>query len=587
MVYRSLLMLLCAAQLGFAANQSPIADAAEQGNLALVRTLVQQHANVNAAQADGMTALHWAAMRDDAALAQILIDAKAVLDPATRLGAYTPLYLAAKNGNASVAEVLLKAGADMNHTSATGATVLMVAAASGSTRTVDALIAKEVNVNAREAAHGQTALMFAAAANRGDVIRLLIKHGADPEAISKPMDPGCGSTFARSLCGDDNDRKPEYEKPAQEKLNELVEPTQADQAKAEKPKESPKEEAPASAEDTAKARLAELHKEVAKLAALVDDLEKKTLAEQERRHGAAVMGGMTALLFAARDGHMDAVRALVEEEADINNAGAGEKMTPLVMAIVNGHFDMAKYLLEKNADPNIANIEGLAALYSAIEMQWVPYAWRPQPIASQEQTSYLDLMKMLLEHGANPNARLTRRVWFRSLPGDNTWVDPAGATAFWRAAQAADVPAMRLLVNAGADSKLPTYEGVTPLMVAAGLGWAANFSRNALDGWMEAVKYCLELGLDVNAKSRTGYTALHGTAFIGNNELIKFLVDKGADVAAVAIDKKDKNTVADMANGPFPHSVVRPETVALLEKLGSKNSNNCRADTCLIAKSKK
>jgi len=117
-------------------------------------------------------------------------------------------------------------------------------------------------------------------------------------------------------------------------------------------------------------------------------------------------------------------------------------------------------------------------------------------------------------------------------------------------------------------------------MVAAGLGWAANFSRNAPDAWTDAVKYCLELGLDVNTKSRKGYTALHGSAFIGNNDLIKFLVDKGADATVVA---NDKNTVADMANGPFPHSVVRPETIALLEKLGSKNSNNCRADTCLVS----
>jgi ankyrin repeat protein len=169
------------------------------------------------------------------------------------------------------------------------------------------------------------------------------------------------------------------------------------------------------------------------------------------------------------------------------------------------------------------------------------------------------------------------------LPGDNTWVDPAGATAFWRAAQAADVPAMRLLVKAGADPKLPTFEGVTPLMVAAGLGWATNFSRNAPDGWMDAVKYCLELGLDVKAKSRKGYTALHGTAFIGNNDLIKFMVENGADPTVVS---NDKNTIADMANGPFPHSVVRPETIALLEKLGSKNSNNCRADTCLVATKK-
>ena len=120
-------------------------------------------------------------------------------------------------------------------------------------------------------------------------------------------------------------------------------------------------------------------------------------------------------------------------------------------------------------------------------------------------------------------------------------------------------------------------------MVAAGLGWAANFSRNAPDGWMDAVKYCMELGLDVNTKSRKGYTALHGTAFIGDNNLIKLLVERGADPTVVA---NDKNTIADMANGPFPHSVVRPDTIALLEKLGSKNSNNCRADTCLISTKK-
>lgn len=586
MVYRSLLMLLCAAQVVYGANQSPLADAAEQGNKALVRTLIQQNASVNAAQADGMTALHWAAMKDDATIAQMLIDAKADLNPTTRLGAFTPLYLAAKNGSASAAEVLLKAGADQNRSSATGATALMVAAASGSTRIVGALIAKGVDVNAKETARGQTALMFAAASNRADVIRLLMKHGANAEVISKVMDPGCGSTFTRSDCGEETDSKALYEKPTELKTNELVEPVQPQQAKAEKPKEpaEPKEDAPAlSAEEAAaKARIAELRKEVSKLAALIEDLDKKTSGEQRRR-GATVIGGMTALLLASRDGHLDAARALVEEGADINAAGEGEKMSPMVMAIANGHYDLAKYFLEKNADPNIANIEGLTALYAAIDMQWAPYAWRPQPIAAQERTSHLELMKMLLEHGANPNARLTKRVWFRSLPSDHTWVDSVGATAFWRAAVAVDVQAMRLLVNAGADPKLPTFEGVTPLMVAAGLGWAPNFTRNGSDR-IEAVKYCIELGLDVNAKSRKGYAALHGTAFLGDNELIKLLVEKGADPTVVA---KDKNTVIDMANGPFPHSVLHPDTIALLEKYGATNSNNCRADTCLIVTKKK
>ncbi|MGH9809173.1 MAG: ankyrin repeat domain-containing protein, partial [Terriglobia bacterium] len=296
--------------------------------------------------------------------------------------------------------------------------------------------------------------------------------------------------------------------------------------------------------------------------------------------GPTVMGGMTALLFAARDGRTDAARALIESGAKIDNPGTGEKMTPLVMAIVNGHYDLAAYFLDRRANPNLANIEGLTALYATVDMQWAPYAYRPQPSAASAEISYLDLMKALLAHGANTNATLGQRPWFRSLPQDRTWVDPAGATTVWRAAQAADVDAMRLLVNAGADPKLANAEGDTPLMVAAGLGWATNFSRNVPGAWIAAVQYCLKLGLDVNARSAKGYTPLHGAAFIGDNPLIQFLVGQGADVRAVA---NDKNTVADMANGPIEHSVLHPDTVVMLEKLGSANSNNCRSDNCFVA----
>ena len=116
-------------------------------------------------------------------------------------------------------------------------------------------------------------------------------------------------------------------------------------------------------------------------------------------------------------------------------------------------------------------------------------------------------------------------------------------------------------------------------MVASGLGWAPNFSRNAPNAWLPAAKYCLELGIDAAAKSSKGYTALHGAAFLGNNELIEDLIAHGADVRAVA---NDKNTVADMANGPFAHSILHPDTVALVETLGSANSKTCRADSCVV-----
>jgi len=281
-------------------------------------------------------------------------------------------------------------------------------------------------------------------------------------------------------------------------------------------------------------------------------------------------------LFAARDGEMEAAKALLESSANVNNAGAGDRMSPLVIAISNGHYDLAKYLLDHGADPNQTdNNLGLSALFETVDMQWAPYAWFPQPVTAKEQVSYLDLMKALLEHGANPNARLGKKIWFRVATRS---VDMAGATPFLRAAMASDVDAMGLLVEHGADPNIPTNSGDTALMVAAGIGWAANYSRNAPD-WMPAVKYCLELGADVNAVDSKGYAPLHGVAFRGDNEMVEFLVSKGARVDLTA---KDGNTVADMANGPLAHSELHPTTVALLEKLGSANSHNCRSALCVV-----
>jgi ankyrin repeat protein len=275
---------------------------------------------------------------------------------------------------------------------------------------------------------------------------------------------------------------------------------------------------------------------------------------------------------------MKAARALIESGADVNDPGAGEKMTPLVVAITNGHYDLAKFLLDHGADPKLTGDNGLTALYATIDMQWAPYAWYPQPITAQEKTSYLDLMTALLDKGADPNAQLKKHIWFRALPEDGTWVDTVGATPFWRAAQSDDLAAMKLLVAHGANPWIATKAGDTPLMVAVGLGWALNFSRNAPDAWMAAATYCLDLDSDVNAVDDKGYTALHGAAFRGDDAMIQFLVKSGAKVDVKA---KKGDTVADMANGPFHHSIPHPETIALLEKLGSANSHNCRSDQCV------
>jgi ankyrin repeat protein len=276
---------------------------------------------------------------------------------------------------------------------------------------------------------------------------------------------------------------------------------------------------------------------------------------------------------------MDAALALVQAGANINQVNS-DKFSPLVMAIANGHLDLGNALLDRGADPNLATLTGLTALYATIDVRWAPHASYPQPDTAQEKISYLYLMKALLKCGANPNSQLGAKLWFRSLFSDPTWVDPAGATSFWRAAQSSDIAAMRLLREYGADPKIATKSGNTPLMVAAGVGWASNWSVNAPVPPGEAVKYCVELGNDVNAVDGRGYTPLHGAAYIGNNEMVMYLVEKGAKVA---VKSKAGDSPADMANGPWRFGLPHPETVALLEKLGSPNSHNCRSDKCVVA----
>src|SRR5207249_10151547 len=143
--------------------------------------------------------------------------------------------------------------------------------------------------------------------------------------------------------------------------------------------------------------------------------------------------------FAAREGRLDVARALLEGGANINQANAADKSTPLVTAIVSGHYDLARFLLDHGADPNLANDDGLAPLYATIDMQFAPMVWQPNPSTEQEQITYLELMKALLERGADPNARLKKKLWFRPSDHDDAWTGTSGTTAFWRAGFATDV----------------------------------------------------------------------------------------------------------------------------------------------------
>jgi ankyrin repeat protein len=320
-------------------------------------------------------------------------------------------------------------------------------------------------------------------------------------------------------------------------------------------------------------------------------------------------GGLTPLLFAIRDGQVAAVEALLAAGAQINHVSAGDKTSPLLMATINGRYDLAKALLAKGADPKLASDAGNTPLYATINIRWAAKSLYPQPTAQhQQQTTHLELMEQLIKAGADVNARLTKHLWYMSFNFDLLGVNTTGATPFWRAAYGLDVPAMKLLKQYGADHTIPTTKppgrqrnadgelipesetdpsglppiapggpGIYPLHAASGVGYgegfAANSHQHAPGGWMPAVRYLIEeLGVDVNQRDHNGYNAIHHASARGDNTLIEYLVSKGGDVKAIS---RRGQTTADMANGPVQRVPPFLETVELLVKLGSKNSNKC------------
>lgn len=521
-------------------------EAVKRGDKTAVATLLRERVPVNSAEGDGSTALHWAAYQDNLPLARMLIGAHADVNAKTRLEGLTPLFMACQNGDAAMIDLLLTNGADANQVNSLGTTPLMVAASSGSVPAVTALIAHGAQVNAHENVHDQTALMFAAAMDRSDVIRYLIAHGADANLASKVTPSMARIEF--SLGGkviDKTDAKPEKEEAS------------------EKPESVKAEKADAKADTKADIATGNA----------TDAATKKP----RRDRGSKSMGGMTPLLYAARQGNIAATTALLDGGADINKPSGSEQTTPLVMAIANGHYDVAKVLVEHGADVNKANMMGLTPLFATIDVQWAPHEWSPEPVVAQENTDYLHLMKLLIAHGANLNARLDRMPWFRTMSENRVWTDISGATAYWRAAWADDLAAMQLLKDAGADITIPTNIGTTPMMAAAGIGWSANYSTSAPTR-IEAVEFCLKNGASVTHQDDLGFTALHGAGFVGDLKLIQYLVDKGAKTD---VKTKAGDYPADSANGPFEKSLPNPEAVALLEKLGSPNSHNCRSSDCV------
>jgi ankyrin repeat protein len=588
---------------GASAPPPELLDAARRGDLAAVRALLRAGTDPNVAQGDGLTALHVAAEKGNLEIARALIEARANVETKTRLGGYTPLHLAAQGGHLTVAQALIDGGAAVGAvTTTTGVTPLHLAAqAVNGEPIIRLLVQRGAPTEATERQADQTPLMFAAAAGRLGNVQELLRLGANPNAATEVVD-----VLRRAVI---DDAASEYLRNQQTEIRRTsAEGTDRPLTLAERRQAIEAQRAYVSSEEEIQKILADFSPYKLDRA---DDLwdtptgqksEVKVTMRPQRAIYVSKTGGMSPLLYAAREGHIDVAKALLDGGADIDQV-SGDGSTPLLIALMNGQFDLGMLLIERGADVNrAADSDGLSPLFAVLQTQWAGYnSEQPQPRAQElQQAQYMDVFKALLAKGADTNVRLKTHLYYLVWAGQ-LGLDITGATPFWRAAYAQDLEAMKLLVAHGADPYIPTMwpeigmrtarqqdgrimddsgipraEGsfnMYPLHAAAGggyLGLASWTVQNVPNNFLATVKWLVEeQGYDVNLRDSWGYTPLHYAAVRGGNDLVEYLVSKGADLSATTLLGQ---TPIDMARGGragYFERVPYPETVELLQRLGS------------------
>jgi ankyrin repeat protein len=424
----------------------------------------------------------------------------------------TPLIEAATVGNADVIKKLLDAGASADAPGADGQTALMIVVRSSNVAAAKVLLERGADPNAQELWRQQTALMWAAAQRQPEMVKLLIQHGAKVDARS-----------------------------------------------------------------------------------VENKWERQVTGEPRRMY--RPMGGLTPLLFAAREGCLECARALVEAGAPIDQADP-KNVTPLFLAVDNFHFDLAKYLIEKGANVNKWDWWGRTALYSAVDLNTMPHGGRADRMSTDATTS-LEIIRLLLEKGANPNVQLKLGVVPYRHIGDDRGCDnmlTIGTTPLLRAAKTFDTAAMKLLIAHKARLDLPNVSGIAPIMAAAGYGSVECDPRGYGPGIphyvtpdvqqksIEALTVLLDAGADPNQRTLAdrgqanarGQTALFGAAFWGWNDVVKFLVSRGAKIDAAdarGITAVDAAMGKAGGHGRGTAIEVYPATADLIRELCKQQSD--------------